>query len=139
MERGDRLRHECCTLLLTSRKREGHCRASFPPVPSVHVQTTWRDGYASLILASSRRRSTVAIGTIATQRLDSFLPPGFTSVWRALFKHFSHKCICVPPVMLSKKASRTRLEIDPEPDLMLEFDEAAELLELLRVLVAAEG
>jgi hypothetical protein len=88
--------------------------------------------------AHLRPARTGASGTVAAPRLESFRSPVIWSAVRALWKHFSQKCICVSPVMLSKKTNRARLEIDPESDFVLEFDEAAELVELLRVLVTAE-
>src|SRR5690349_11243098 len=57
--------------------------------------------------------------------------------WR--FSHFSQKCICVSLAMLSKEASQSRLEIGPEPELVLEFNQPAQLAELLGVFVSAEG
>lgn len=50
--------------------------------------------------------------------------------------HEVHLCLAVHVV--EEGECRTRLEIDPEPDLVLEFNEAAELAQLLDVLVAAE-
>jgi hypothetical protein len=79
-----------------------------------------------------------ASGTVAGRGFESFRSRVFGGTVNLAVEHFSQKCICVSPAMLSKEASRTRLEIDPEAELALEFDQAAELAKLLGVLFTAE-
>ena len=69
---------------------------------------------------------------VAPSCFESFRSPVVMAGVRLGFQHFSQKCICVSPVMLSKKANQTWLDIDPEAERVLEFDQAAELVQLLR-------
>ena len=87
---------------------------------------------------ASGTSATRAIGTIPAHRREIVPFAGLRRAVRRGIEHVSQKCICVSPVMLSKKAP-TELEVDPEPELVLEFDKAAELTELLGVLFAAES
>ena len=76
---------------------------------------------------------------VAPSCFESFRSPVVMAGVRLGFQHFSQKCICVSPVMLSKKANQTWLDIDPEAERVLEFDQAAELAQPLRVFVAASA
>jgi hypothetical protein len=80
-----------------------------------------------------------AIGTVRCESFESFRSRVRRTTVGAAFQHFSQKCICVSPVMLPAKASRTTLKIDPEAELVLEFDQATELAELFHVRFASEG
>jgi hypothetical protein len=55
-----------------------------------------------------------------------------------LAKHFRRKCICVSPAMVVCGGGRTRLELDTHAELVLELDQAAELTELLSILITVQ-
>lgn len=75
--------------------------------------------------------------TSGMRRVPSAASRGEGRVAAAPEQHVA-KGICVSPGLVIAEGDRASSEIDPQPELVLELDQAAELAELLDVLLAAE-
>ncbi len=87
---------------------------------------------------ASGTSATRAIGTIPAHAAKSFRSP-VSDVRYVAELSTSRRSASVSRPSCCRRRRRRTLEVDPEPELVLEFDKAAELTELLGVLFAAES